>query len=110
MPANHAIVIPQSEFTSFEFNGTHGSVLSSGESHKCALLLHGVRSDRTSMIERAQYLKTLGITSVLIDMQAHGETKGQIISFGYFESKDADNGMKYLKTNAGCEKIIVIGQ
>jgi uncharacterized protein len=106
--ANHTIVMP-TKFTSFEFNGTHGSLLSSDQSHKCALLLHGVRSDRTSMIERAEFLKTLGISSALIDMQAHGETKGDTISFGHFESKDASNGIAYLKSNIGCEKIIVIG-
>lgn len=107
--ANHTIVMPMTDFKSFEFNSTHGSILSSNQSHKCALLLHGVRSDRTSMIERAEFLKTLGITSALIDMQAHGETEGDTISFGHLESKDASNGMAYLKSNLGCEKIIVIG-
>lgn len=110
MPANRVVVMSNSNFESFEFNGTHGSILSSHQSHKCALLLHGARSDRTSMIERAEFLKTLGITSALLDMQAHGETKGKIISFGHFEANDATNGMSYLKEKVGCEKVIVIGR
>jgi fermentation-respiration switch protein FrsA (DUF1100 family) len=85
-------------------------VVFSENSQKCALLLHGVRSDRRSMIQRAKFLKGIGLTSLLIDMQAHGETPGQEISFGHLEAKDAENGMEYLKRKLGCEKILVIGQ
>lgn len=101
--------MPAPEFGPMEFNGTHGSILKADSTQLCALLLHGVRSDRTSMIARARFLKTLGITSALIDMQAHGETPGEYISFGYFEAQDAANALHYLKTQLGCKKVLAIG-
>lgn len=109
-PVNHKVVMPNNDFEPIQLNNTRGSLLRTEQVKKCALLLHGVRSDRTSMIERSEFLRTIGITSVLIDMQAHGETPGENISFGYFEAIDAANGFSYLKNEVGCEKIIVIGQ
>ena len=40
------------------------------------LLLHGVRADRTQMIERARFLATAGYSVLLIDLPAHGESSG----------------------------------
>ena len=106
---NHRITMPDIGFESVAYGRTHGSFLDAGSRQQCALLLHGVHADRTSMIDRAKFLKTLGISSLAIDLQAHGETEGEQISFGYFESEDAYHGLRYLKTVAGCHQVIAIG-
>lgn len=108
-PANHQVEMPGSEFSPVQYGRTQGSLLSSGDHRQCALLLHGLNADRSSMVERAQFLRQLGITSLAVDLQAHGETPGHIITFGYLESEDADNGLHYLKTVQGCQKVVVIG-
>lgn len=107
--ANHAITMPNIGFESVAYGRTHGSFLDAGSRQQCALLLHGVHADRTSMIDRAKFLKTLGISTLAIDLQAHGETEGEQISFGYFEAEDAYNGLLYLKKVAGCHKVIANG-
>lgn len=108
-PANHAVKMPE-EFETVVFNGTHGSFLKSEGANVCALLMHGVRSDRTSMISRSKFLKEMGIASLLIDLQAHGETPGKVITFGIRESIDAANGVDYLRSVRKCGKIVAIGQ
>ena len=72
--ANHRITMPDIGFESVAYGRTHGSFLDAGSRQQCALLLHGVNADRTSMIDRAKFLKTLGISSLAIDLQAHGLT------------------------------------
>lgn len=92
------------------FKGTHGSFLKAETNSSCALLMHGVRSNRKSMIGRSYFLKEMGISSLLIDLQAHGETPGREITFGLRESVDASNGVDFLRGVKGCGKIVAIGQ
>lgn len=108
-PVNRAVNMPE-EFDPVVFNGTHGSFLKAESNSVCALLMHGVRSNRTSMISRSEFLKEIGIPSLLIDLQAHGETPGQEITFGIRESVDAVNGVQYLRTIKECKKVFAIGQ
>lgn len=108
-PVNQAVKMPV-EFESVIFNGTHGSFLKSESNSICALLMHGVRSNRTSMINRSYFLKEIGISTLLIDLQAHGETPGKKITFGIRESVDAANGVNFLRDIKVCGKIVAIGQ
>ena len=50
------------------------------------------------------------MSSLLIDLQSHGETLGDQITFGIRESVDAENGVSYLKNVQSCGKLIAIGQ
>lgn len=108
-PVNQPINMPNN-FEAVIFKGTHGSFLKSENIRICALLMHGVRSNRVSMIDRSVFLKEMGISSFLIDLQAHGETPGEEITFGIRESIDAENGVEYLKTVKHCGKVVAIGQ
>lgn len=109
-PVNHPVKMPSAWFDNFVFRGTHGSVARSGSVARCALLLHGIRADRSTMIARARFLKSLGFTSAALDLQAHGETPGEQITLGHLEARDAANGVDYLKSQLHCRKVVVIGQ
>jgi uncharacterized protein len=108
-PVNHSVSMPNI-FESVVFKGTHGSLLNAGSNEVCALLMHGVRSNRSSMVGRSRFLKEHSITSLLIDLQGHGETPGKMITFGIRESRDAENGVEFLGEVEKCKKIIAIGQ
>lgn len=73
------------------------------------LLLHSVRSNRREMIGRARFLRDAGYSVLLIDMQAHGETPGTNITFGYLESRDVHNSIAYLRSRIQNQPIGVIG-
>ncbi len=72
-------------------------------------LMHGVRANRLSMLERARFLSHAGYAVLLFDFQAHGESEGKNITFGYLESKDAQAAINSLRLNAPDEKIGLIG-
>ena len=81
-----------------------------GEPDKAGiLLLHGVKSDRLEMLDRARFLFSEGYSVLLIDMQAHGETPGEHLTFGVLESIDAHIGLAYLKGRVENNKTAVIG-
>jgi uncharacterized protein len=73
------------------------------------LLLHGLRSDKAAMVERARFLSKAGYAVLLIDMQAHGETPGGYITFGYLESRDAYDGVQYLRRRMPGKPVGVLG-
>lgn len=73
------------------------------------LLLHGVRSDKRSMLGRARFLKALGFSVMLIDLQAHGASTGERITFGLREARDVDAALLRLAQLAPGERIGVLG-
>ena len=53
------------------------------------VLAHVVRGDRRSMLGRARFLHEADYSVLLFDAQAHGESPGDRITFGYLEALDA---------------------
>jgi pimeloyl-ACP methyl ester carboxylesterase len=73
------------------------------------LLVHSIRSNRVEMLSRARFLNAQGYGVLLIDLQAHGETYGDRITFGVRESEDVEASVSYLRENFPSERIAAIG-
>ena len=81
-----------------------------GEPNRGAIvLMHGVRANRLQMLERAQLFHARGFAVLLFDFQAHGESPGQAITFGYLESRDARAAFDFLRGKLPDERIGVLG-
>ncbi|QOJ22561.1 MAG: alpha/beta hydrolase [Gammaproteobacteria bacterium] len=73
------------------------------------LLVHSMRSNRMEMLSRARFLKDQGFGVLFIDLQAHGETAGDRITFGLRESENVEASVAYLRTTFPTERIGAIG-
>ena len=73
------------------------------------LLLHSVRSDRREMLGRARFLFEAGFSVLLIDLQGHGESSGEYITFGVREAQGVRAATQYLREKTNNQKIGVIG-
>lgn len=73
------------------------------------LLLHGVRADRTQMLGRARFLHREGYATLLVDLQAHGESTGERITFGAREAAGVRVALDFLRQQSPGEKAAVIG-
>lgn len=73
------------------------------------LLLHGMRSSRLQMVERAKFLQAAGYTTLLIDLPAHGESAGNRITFGVNESAAVRAALEFLRESVPGERIAVVG-
>ena len=73
------------------------------------LLLHGVRSNRLQMLERARWLQGEGIASLLIDLPAHGESSGERITFGRREALGVRAALGWLRARLPGENVGAIG-
>lgn len=95
-------------FSSQSGSTIHGWFIPGQPGAGAIVLMHGVRSNRLSMLERARFLNRAGYSVLLFDFQAHGESTGKHITFGSLESKDAQAAVHFLRTTAPNEKIGVI--
>jgi fermentation-respiration switch protein FrsA (DUF1100 family) len=73
------------------------------------VLMHGIRSNRLSMVRRAKLLNDAGFSALLFDFQAHGESTGQHMSFGALEALDARAAVAFLRERLPAERIGAIG-
>jgi uncharacterized protein len=73
------------------------------------LLLHSIRSNKRAMLPRAQFLSALGFSILLVDLQAHGESEGERISFGYREAADVHASVEKLRELAPGERVGALG-
>ena len=73
------------------------------------LLLPAVRSNRLSMVRRAQFLREAGYSTLLIDFQATGESAGDAITFGWRERFDVLAAVQLLNGRLRDQPVAVIG-
>lgn len=82
-----------------------------GEPGRGALLLmHGIRASRRQMLNVARLLARERFTLLLFDFRAEGESEGERISVGFFESRDASAALDFLRREAPGEKVGAIGR
>jgi uncharacterized protein len=73
------------------------------------VLMHGVHANRRSMAPRAGFLHDEGFSVLLCDFQAHGQSTGNHITFGYLESRDAQAQVGFVRQRVPGERVGVIG-
>jgi fermentation-respiration switch protein FrsA (DUF1100 family) len=61
------------------------------------------------MVERAQFLHEAGYSVLLFDAQAHGESTGQQITFGYLEARDAQAAVGFAQSQFPGEPLAYLG-
>ena len=114
-PINHAVTRPAGfDAQDVSIPGVGHTIaawwVDAGAGSPAVLLVHGARADRTDMIDRARLLQRYGFSVLLIDLQGHGETLGEAITFGYRESRDVTATLAWLKSSTGPpRKIGIIG-
>jgi pimeloyl-ACP methyl ester carboxylesterase len=87
----------------------HGWLVRGVRGRGMVLLVHSIRSNRVEMLSRARFLNEQGYSALLIDLQAHGETPGDRITFGARESEDVKAAATYLRNMFPGERLGVIG-
>jgi dipeptidyl aminopeptidase/acylaminoacyl peptidase len=61
------------------------------------IVCHGFRHNKNSAVRFVQYLIREGYTLLLVDFRNHGESDGDITSYGYYEKNDLHGAVDFLK-------------
>jgi fermentation-respiration switch protein FrsA (DUF1100 family) len=72
---------------------------------------HGLKSDRTALLEEAEMLHDHGYGVLITSVRAHDESDGELISFGYHEMKDWEAWYQFLmqQDEIDPERVGIIG-
>ena len=115
-PAKHTVGSPPSGFQieSHTIRSESGSALAAwyvpcDGAHATVILLHPVRADRRAMLGRAELFRDAGYATVLVDLQAHGESPGKIITAGFRERLDVVATVDFARTKNPKHKIGIVG-
>lgn len=73
------------------------------------ILMHSVRANRLNLVDRARLFRTAGFDVLLFDFQAHGESPGERITFGYLESHDAEAAIAFARTRSPGQPVAAVG-
>jgi alpha-beta hydrolase superfamily lysophospholipase len=115
-PANHPVGQPPASlhaenvtFPSDSGTTVHGWFVAGQPGKGAIVLMHGVHADRETLVARAEFLSREGYSALLFDFQAHGESPGKVITFGYLESRDATAAVNFMRQKLPAEKLGIIG-
>ncbi len=70
---------------------------------QAVVLLHGFGSTRTQMLARAKFLHDQGYAAFLYDARGHGESGGELVSFGWQERHDLLTALDWLRARGFTE-------
>lgn len=73
------------------------------------VLMHGIKSNRLSMVRRARLLNENGFSVLLFDFQAHGESTGARMELGRLEALDARSAVEFVRRRLPDERVGAIG-
>lgn len=114
-PHNHSVPLPkdldveQITFPSASGATIHGWLLASPTNHAVVILQHGIHASRSELVSRARFLVNAGYAVLMFDFQAHGESIGSHITFGFLESRDAQAAVAFARKRFPGKPIGVIG-
>lgn len=73
------------------------------DTSKTIILLHGYKANRLEMIPRCELFRKAGYNILLYDARGCGESEGDLISFGYYESRDLLTAVRFLNVKGDSE-------
>src|SRR5712671_2184833 len=112
---NHPVAFPQTlaveqvTFPSKSGATIHGWLIASTTNHGVLILQHGIHADKSTLVERARFLSQAGYAVLLFDFQAHGESIGNNITFGFLESRDSEAAVEFAKKRFPGRPVGIIG-
>lgn len=109
LPADAKYPIEPVEFSSASGALIKGWLVPNQNSKAVVVLMHGVNASRKVMVNRVGFLYRAGYSLLLFDFQAHGESTGKHITFGYLESRDATAAVQFVRQKFPGQKIAVDG-
>jgi hypothetical protein len=75
-----------------------------------AVLFHGVADNRVGVVEHALVLLSAGYNVVMIDARAHGESGGEIATYGWIERHDTQDIVDALEASEHPRHLFALGE
>jgi hypothetical protein len=67
------------------------------EAHGTVVLIHGLNRQRIEMVQKVPFLHEAGWNALLFDSRQHGESGGEVRSFGFYEQRDVRAALDWIR-------------
>ena len=81
-----------------------------GTSGRCVLLLHGIGDSRSGALGFARMFTAQHDTVLAPDSRAHGESGGELVTFGVREQDDVRRWASWLRQRHACTRVLGLGE
>lgn len=115
-PAPSPVGKPPPDVESFELDSAitghrpgviRGLQLTHDDAKGSLLLVHGLRGNRRAMWPRMQLFHHIGFDAYATDLQAHGESDGDELSFGVFEAQGIRDAVARIAAQSPAPRVVV---
>jgi alpha-beta hydrolase superfamily lysophospholipase len=80
-----------------------------GRQLNAVILVHGIHANRQATLPAAVMLFEAGYHVLMLDLRGHGDSEGEQVSYGFYESLDVQAGVSYLLAKKEIEHVGAIG-
>jgi len=108
-PAPADLPAVDARFTTPRGNTLSGWWFPREDARGAVVLGHTLRTDRRKMLGRARVLLAAGYAVLCFDFQAHGESPGEVMTFGRRESEDLRAAVDWVRAEAPGLPVAVVG-
>jgi len=80
------------------FDGTrlYGWWMSANRRAPTAVVLHGVKKNRTDVLRAALILRRARFNVLIFDGRGHGNSEGRYVTYGFYERRDVESAIEWL--------------
>ncbi|MEM8955317.1 MAG: alpha/beta fold hydrolase [Verrucomicrobiota bacterium] len=82
----------------------------SSEENAVALMFHGYRGDKSTLLEEAKAWHDLGYATVLVDFRGSGSSSESYTSVGYVEGEDVAHALRFVQETMPYRRHVLFGQ
>lgn len=72
------------------------------------IMVHGLGSDRSEMLDQAGFIVEQGYGALLVDLRAHGQSGGNVSTLGYYEPRDIRAAVDFVQYRAGSDTPLAL--
>ena len=95
-PSAYGMPCKEIDFLSTDGKWLKGCLILKDRRQPTVILLHGLGTNKSDVIEFANFLYQADYNVFIFDFRAHGESEGMVSSFGYREQRDLEGAIKEL--------------
>lgn len=107
-PADHGLVYEDVTLTTSDGLKIGGWFLPKEGGRGTVIYCHGHTEHRGQMLEQAAFLHGHGFRGLLFDFRRHGDSEGDLTTFGYYEWQDVQAAIRYAVDERGEEGPVIL--
>ncbi len=100
-PADHGLAYEDVTLTTSDGLNLAAWYLPNDAARGTVIYCHGHTNHRGQMLEQAAFLHENGFSGLLIDFRRHGDSEGDLTTFGYYEWRDVQAAVSYAVDEQG---------